>query len=182
MTTHLARGINIAYDWSLEVATLSQVYDQLIGRKIAQIDLTANYEHKHQDLSVADEKQGLHRMVVDIAKFYMTYMRSHGIPMDDSFVDMMLHTYYQNALRFIRKYSYDAEVNRLEYDLYTEESAARFFRELIWTAWQQSKGPHEARLIPSWNRILYSIPEIYSMLHKAVEADNRCSVKRASPG
>jgi glucosyl-3-phosphoglycerate synthase len=172
LTTHLVRGINISYDWGLEVATLSQVYDQLIGRKIAQIDLAPNYEHKHQELSVEDERRGLHRMVVDIAKFYMTYMRSHGIPLDDAFVDMMLHTYYQNTLRFIRKYSYDAEVNGLKYDLYNEESIARFFRELLWTAWQQSKGPHEARLIPSWNRILYSIPGIYTALFEAVEADN----------
>ena len=64
-------------------------------------------------------------------------------------------------------------MNSLDFDLYSEESTARFFRELLWTAWQQSKGPHEARLIPSWNRILYSIPEIYTSLHEAVEADNR---------
>ncbi len=61
MTTHLTRGINTAYDWGIEVTTLSQVYAQLNGRKIAQSDLASNYEHKHQDLSVADEKQGLHR-------------------------------------------------------------------------------------------------------------------------
>ncbi|MEN8175322.1 MAG: glycosyl transferase, partial [Pseudomonadota bacterium] len=55
MTTHLARGINVAYDWGLEVATLSQVYDQLKPRQIAQIDLAPYYEHKHQELSPDDE-------------------------------------------------------------------------------------------------------------------------------
>ena len=63
-------------------------------------------------------------MVVDIAKFYLTYMRSHGVPLTDAFVDMLLHTYYQNALKYIRKYSYDAGVNALNYDLYEEEAAA----------------------------------------------------------
>jgi glucosyl-3-phosphoglycerate synthase len=171
-TTQLARGLNIAYDWGLEVATLSQVYDQLIPRKIAQIDLTQNYEHKHQDLSPDDTNKGLHRMVVDIAKFYLTYMRSHGVPLDDAFVDMVLHTYYQNALKFIRRYSYDAEVNDLNYDLYQEEALARHFRGFLWTAWEQSRGPHEAKLIPSWNRVSYSLPNIYSLLLEAVESDN----------
>ena len=171
-TARLARGMNIAYDWGLEVATLSQVYDQLSPRKIAQIDLAPNYEHKHQELSSEDAHTGLHRMVVDIAKFYLTYMRSHGVAMDDAVVDMLLHTYYQNALQFIRRYSYDAEVNHLEYDLYQEEALARNFRAFLWTAWEQSKGPHEARLIPSWNRVRYTMPDIYTHLMEAVDSDN----------
>ncbi len=172
-SSDLGRGINIAYDWGLEVATLSQVYDQLIPRKIAQIDLAPNYEHKHQELSPDDREKGLHRMVVDIAKFYLTYMRAHGTPLDDAFVDMMIHTYYQNALKFVRMYRHDAEVNGLSYNLYEEESIARNFRGFLWTAWEQSKGPHEAKMIPSWNRIRYSMPDIYEHLLGAVEADNQ---------
>ena len=156
-TSDLARGLNVAYDWGLEVATLSQVYDQLIPRQIAQIDLAPNYEHKHQAMSADDTGKGLHRMAVDIAKFYLTYMRSHGVPLDDAFVDMILHTYYQNALRYIRKYAYDADVNALQYNLYEEETAASHFRGFLWDAWVQSKGPQEAKLIPSWNQVAYTI-------------------------
>jgi glucosyl-3-phosphoglycerate synthase len=94
------------------------------------------------------------------------------VPLDDYFVDMMLHTYYQNALQFIRRYSYDAEVNNLEYDFYQEEALARNFRAFLWTAWEQSKGPHEAKLIPSWNRVRYTMPDIYKHLIEAIEADN----------
>jgi glucosyl-3-phosphoglycerate synthase len=36
----------------------------------------------------------------------------------------------------------------------------------------QSKGPQEAKLIPSWNRVAYTFPEIYEHLLEAVEADN----------
>lgn len=171
-TADLARRLNVAYDWGLEVATLSQVYDQLTTRQIAQIDLASNYEHKHQELSPENTDRGLHRMVVDIAKFYLTYMRSHGVPLDDAFVDMILHTYYQTALKYIRKYSYDADVNALAFDLYEEESAAGHFRGFLWDAWEQSKGPQEAKLIPSWNRVAYAFPEIYSRLLHAVEQDN----------
>jgi glucosyl-3-phosphoglycerate synthase len=171
-TSDLARGLNVAYDWGLEVATLSQVYDQLTARQIAQIDLAPNYEHKHQEMSPDDTDRGLHRMVVDIAKFYLTYMRSHGVPLDDSFVDMVLHTYYQKAIKYVRKYSYDADVNMLEFDLYEEETAAGHFRGFLWDAWMQSKGPQEAKLVPSWNRVAYVFPEIYDRLLAAVEQDN----------
>jgi len=172
-TSDLARGLNVAYDWGLEVATLSQVYDQLTARQIAQIDLAPNYEHKHQDMSPDDTNRGLHRMVVDIAKFYLTYMRSHGVPLDDAFVDMVLHTYYQRAIKYVRKYSYDADVNGLAFDLYEEETAAGHFRGFLWDAWMQSKGPQEAKLLPSWNRVAYVFPDIYERLMSAVEQDNR---------
>jgi glucosyl-3-phosphoglycerate synthase len=169
---HLARGINIAYDWGLEVSTLSEVYNRVIPRKIAQIDLARNYEHKHQVLSPEDAKSGLHRMVVDIAKFYFNYMRSYGFHLDDAIVDMILHTYYQSGLQFIKSYSDDAEVNDLIYDRYQEELLVQYFRGFLWTAWDQIKGPHEGTSIPSWNRVVYSVPDIYRKLSDAVEADN----------
>jgi glucosyl-3-phosphoglycerate synthase len=170
--TGLARELNIAYDWGLEVATLSEVYHRVIPRKVAQIDLVPNYEHKHQDLSPDDSEKGLHRMVVDIAKFYLNHMRSHGVPLDDAFVDMVLHTYYQNALSFIRCYGEDASVNNLAYDRYQEELTARYFRGFLWTAWEQSRGPRESTLIPCWNLVVYSLPDIFAKLLEAVEADN----------
>ena len=89
LTSRLARGINIAYDWGLEVSTLSEVYQRAIPRKIAQIDLLPNYEHKHQVLSQDDSNKGLHKMVVDITKFYINYLLSHGLPIDDAYVNMI---------------------------------------------------------------------------------------------
>ncbi|MFP4037140.1 MAG: hypothetical protein ACLFUE_06445 [Desulfobacteraceae bacterium] len=169
----MARGINIAYDWGLEVSTLSEAYNRVICRKIAQIDLTTNYEHKHQEMAAEDVDRGLHRMVVDIAKFYLDYIRCHGVPLDDAFVDMILHTYYSRSLDFIKSYSDDAEVNGLVYDRYLEEQTVRYFRGFLWTAWEQIKGPHESTLIPSWNRVLFSIPEIQDELIEAVNADNQ---------
>ena len=171
-TARLAREINIAYDWSLEVATLSEVYHRVKDRKMAQADLVPNYEHKHQELSPDDVTQGLARMVIDIAKFYLHYMRAHGIALDDAFVDMMLHTYYDNALKFIKCYGDDAEMNNLVFDRYKEEMTVQQFRGHLWTAWEQSRGPTEAPLIPSWNRVTYSIPDIYAHVLQAVNKDN----------
>jgi glucosyl-3-phosphoglycerate synthase len=171
-STRLAREMNIAYDWGLEVATLSEIYHRIMPRKVAQIDLIPNYEHKHQEISPGDKSKGLHRMVVDIAKFYLYYLRSHGVSLDDSFVDMILHTYYQKALMFIKRYSEDADVNGLAYDRYQEELIVQYFRGFLWTAWEEIRGPHESTLIPSWNRVLFSLPDIYGKLLEAVDVDN----------
>jgi glucosyl-3-phosphoglycerate synthase len=170
--SRLARGINIACDWGLEVSTLSEVYERLIPKKITQIGLTTNYEHKHQDLSPEDASRGIHRMVVDIGKFFFNHLRSHGVPLDDSFVDMIQHTYYTNALSFIKSYSDDAEVNDLAFDRYQEELTVRYFRDFLWTAWTQSRTDSEGTLIPSWNRVLYTLPDIYDRILAAMEADN----------
>jgi len=170
--TRLAKAINISYDWGLEVSTLSEVYNRLTPKKIAQIDLCRNYEHKHQTLSEKDAKAGLHRMVVDITKFYLNYIRSHGMPIDGSFVDMLQHTYYNTALSFVKSYSDDAESNDLVYDRHKEELTVRYFRDFIATAWDQARQEKEGTQIPSWNRVIYSVPDIYDDLLAAVERDN----------
>lgn len=168
----LGRAINIAYDWGLEVSTLSEVYNRLTPKKIAQIDLCKNYEHKHQELSEKNAGSGLHRMVVDIAKFYLNYVRSHGMAIDDSFIDMLQHTYYSTAIGFVKSYSDDAESNDLIYDRHHEELTVRYFRDAIVTAWEQACQEKEGTQIPSWNRVIYSAPDIYGDLLEAVEKDN----------
>ena len=168
----LGRAINIAYDWGLEVSTLSEVYNRLTPKKIAQIDLCKNYEHKHQELSEKNAGSGLHRMVVDIAKFYLNYVRSHGMAIDDSFIDMLQHTYYSTAIGFVKSYSDDAESNDLIYDRHHEELTVRYFRDAIVTAWEQASQEKEGTQIPSWNRVIYSAPDIYGDLLEAVEKDN----------
>ena len=172
INTRLARGINIAYDWGLEVSTLSEVYDRVFPRKIVQIDLASNYEHKHQALSPDDDTKGLHRMVVYISKFYLNYMRSHGVALDDAFVEMIRRTYYQNAQKFLNSYADDSETNCLAYDRYEEEITVRYFRDFISTAWSQCKNQQQSTLIPSWNRVVQGLPDIYDKLLDAVEADN----------
>ena len=172
LTSRLARGINIANDWGLEVSTLSEIYSRVIVRKIAQVGLSQNYEHKHQVLSEGDASGGLHRMVVDIAKFYFNYLRSHGLRLDDSFVEMLKQAYYRNALRFVKIYGDDAETNRLVFDRHQEELTARYFAGFLQEAWERAQEDTGESLIPSWNRIHYTLPDIWSQILAAVEADN----------
>jgi len=171
--TRLGKALNVAYDWGLEVSTLSEVHERLTPKKIAQIDLCENYEHKHQQLSETDAGKGLHRMIVDITKFYLNYIRSHGMAIDDAFIDMVQRTYYDTALSFVKSYSDDAESNGLIYDRHQEEQTVSYFRDFIGAAWEQARGQKGGTQIPSWNRVTYSVPDIYTALIEAVEEDNR---------
>lgn len=168
----LARGLRIAYDWGLEVSTLSEAYDRVVPRKIAQLDLTKNYEHKHQEISEDDPRKGLHRMVIDIAKFYLNYIRSNGHSLSDEFIDMLKETYLGYAQTFIKKYSDDAESNDLNYDRHNEERIVEVFSTFIGHAWDELKGRKSETQLPSWNRVAYSVPGIYDEIMDAVEKDN----------
>jgi len=170
--TRLGKALNVAYDWGLEVSTLSEVHERLMPNKIAQIDLCKNYEHKHQQLSEADANRGLHRMIVDITRFYLNYIRSHGMPIDDAFIDMVQRTYYSTSLSFVKSYSDDAESNGLVYDRHQEEQTVSYFSDFIGAAWEQARGQKGGTQISSWNRVIYSVPEVYKVLIEAVEEDN----------
>ena len=82
MTTELARINRIPADWGLEVGMLVEVYRNSSLKRICQVELTENYEHKHQDLSEEDATRGLHRMVVDIASSLIRNLASYGVEFD----------------------------------------------------------------------------------------------------
>jgi glucosyl-3-phosphoglycerate synthase len=171
MSRNVAKGIDISYDWGLEVGTLSQVYENLHPRKIAQVDLDINYEHKHQLLSDDACQNGLHRMVIDIARNYLNVMRAKGFALSDERIDVLQSAYLSAALDAVRRYADDASINQLHYDRYDEEQMVQCFRNYLWSAWQQVKGSLVSTQLPSWSRISYSIPEIYANLVEAVALD-----------
>ena len=94
------------------------------------------------------------------------------MPVDDAFIDMVQRTYYTTALKFVKSYSDDAESNALVYDRHMEELTVTYFRDFIGTAWEQARREKGGTQISSWNRVIFSVPEIYDDLVKAVEEDN----------
>ncbi len=170
--TRLGRSLNVANDWALEVSTLSDIYQRTSLRKVAQVDLARNYDHKHKSVSENDASGGLHKMVVDIAKFFLNHMRSNGCVLNDDFIRMLQNTYRHNAWFFIKKYADDASINNLVFERHKEELTANHFVNFIGEAWDQIQAGQVSEPIPSWNRVAYSFPGIYADLIEAVEADN----------
>ncbi len=97
MTADLVRANRIPADWGLEVGVLAEVFRNCSLKRVAQVELVANYDHKHQDLSRDDATRGLHRMVVDIAASLIRNLASYGVEFDAGFLNTLIAAYVRTA-------------------------------------------------------------------------------------
>ncbi len=174
MTTDLARINRIPGDWGLEVGMLAEVYRNSSLKRVCQVELAANYDHKHQDLSEQDASRGLHRMVVDIASSLIRNLASYGVEFSAGFLNTLSAAYVRTAQDAIARYSDDAALNGLAFDRHEEEVAVETFTRALRTAGLSFvRDPMGAPQIPNWNRVTSALPGFLDNLHEMVEADTR---------
>ena len=173
MITDLARINRIPWDWGLEVGVLSEVFRNCSLRRICQVDLTDNYEHKHQELSQDDSSQGLLRMSIDISKNLFRNLASEGIDLSESLLKTLKATYLRTAQEAITKYHDDAAINGLDFDRHEEGVAVDTFTKGIELASKAFvEDPLRIPLIPNWSRVTSAIPDFLERLKNAVDDDN----------
>jgi len=173
MVTDLARINRIPWDWGLEVGVLSEVFRNCSLRRICQVDLTDNYEHKHQELSPDDPSKGLLRMSTDITKNLFRNLASEGIDLSESLLKTLKATYLRTAQETITKYHDDAAINGLDFDRHEEGVAVETFTKGIELASKAFvEDPLSIPLIPSWSRVTSAIPDFLERLKNAVDDDN----------
>jgi glucosyl-3-phosphoglycerate synthase len=173
MITDLARINRIPWDWGLEVGVLSEVFRNCSLRRICQVDLTENYEHKHQELSPDDPSKGLLRMSTDIAKNLFRNLASEGIDLSESLLKTLKATYLRIAQEAITKYHDDAAINGLDFDRHEEGVAVETFTKGIELASKAFlEDPLRIPLIPNWSRVTSAIPDFLERLKNAVDDDN----------
>jgi glucosyl-3-phosphoglycerate synthase len=174
MTTDVARVNRIPSDWGLEVGSLAEVYRNYSPRRICQVDIAANYDHKHQALSSDDAGKGLMKMTVDICKSLFRTLASEGVVFSDGLFKSLMVTYLRQAEDTLVKYEADATINGLEFDRHEEARAVEAFTQAIAMAAQAYiENPMGSPLIPNWSRVKAAIPDVFEMLKAAVEADSR---------
>ncbi|MFZ2302652.1 MAG: glycosyl transferase [Gallionella sp.] len=174
MTTDLARVNRIPWDWGLEVGSLAEVHRNYSPRRVCQVDIAANYDHKHQVLSAEDASKGLMKMTVDICKSIFRTLASEGVVFSDGLFKSLLVAYLRQAEDTIMKYEADAAINGLKFDRHEEAMAVEAFTRAIGMATQVfMENPMTTPLIPNWNRVTSAIPGIFEMLQKAVDEDNK---------
>jgi glucosyl-3-phosphoglycerate synthase len=174
MDIELTRRMRIPGDWGIEVGVLSEVYRNCAIRRVCQVDLTDNYEHKHQPLTLEDPNKGLLKMGTDIAKCIFRTLASRGHTLTRDFFHSLSSSYLRVAQDLIARYEYDSEINGLTYDRHEEGSQAEAFVRCIVSAGEQFfEMPMEVPHIPNWNRVVSAIPGAFSLLMQAVERDNR---------
>ena len=174
MITDLARVMRIPWDWGLEVGVLAEVFRNYSARRVSQVDIADNYEHKHQPLSAEDAQKGLMRMCVDISKTIFRVLAAEGVVFSDALFKSLEVAYLRFAEDTMMKYEADAAINGLVFDRHEETKAVEAFANAIKKAAQIFiENPMGTPLIPNWNRIGSAIPGIFDMLKKAVDEDNK---------
>jgi glucosyl-3-phosphoglycerate synthase len=172
MRTNLARMNRIPADWGLEVGVLAEVFRNCSVPRICQVDLSDNYDHKHQPLSPDDPSKGLRRMTSDIAKTLFRTLASEGVVFTQDHFRALQVRYERIAQDTIARYYADAMLNGLEFSRNSEEHAvATFARSLKEAAEEFCQDPMGIPQIPNWNRVLSAIPDFFERLLKAVHDD-----------
>ncbi len=173
MYADMARMNRIPGDWGLEVGVLAEVYRNFSVKRLCQVDLCDNYEHKHQALSADDPQKGLMRMTVDIAKTLFRTLAAEGVILSGGIFRTLQTQYVRSAEDMITRFHADAMINGLEYDRHAEEDAVHAFaRGLRLAAESYMDDPLGQPLIPNWNRIVAAIPDVFTRVNEAVENDN----------
>lgn len=173
MDAELARVNRIPADWGLEVGVLAEVYRNSSLKRVCQVDLTDNYEHKHQPLSADNPQQGLLRMSVDIAKAMFRILAAEGAILSEGALRVIQTKYVRTGEDTINRYHADAMINGLEFDRHEEEVAVQTFSHAIAMAAEEFlRDPLGVPLIPNWNRVTSALPDFLHQLEAAVEEDN----------
>ena len=172
--TDVLVDLRIPSDWGLEVGVLSEMHRNYAHNRLCQTEIADNYDHKHQVLSLEDKKLGLSKMSIDIAKAMFRKMATQGTVFSNETFRTLKATYLRIALDFVETYHNDCKFNGLDHDIHTEEAAVEVFAENLVHAGQKFlENPMETPFIPSWNRVVSAMPDVFEQLTQAVEADNK---------
>ncbi len=174
MDVDLARVNRIPGDWGLEVGVLAEVYRNTACRRVCQVDIAENYEHKHQEISPDDATKGLHKMCVDICKSIFRTLASEGIVFSEGFFKTLVATYVRTSQDMLKRYQDDAAINGLYFDRHEESLSVETFTNGMKQAADVIMGdPLGVPLIASWDRVTSAIPDILNRIKDAVEDDNK---------
>ncbi len=165
----LLRHIRIPSDWGLEVGLLFEVLRQRSPRRICQVDIADQFEHKHQPLSPDDPTGGLHRMAIDIVKHLLRILCSAGITLPGGYFQSMRVAYQRFAEDAVADYLAVAAFNGLVFDKNAEEEAVDTFSRALQEACEQFViQPLGAPSLPNWARVDSAIPDAGARLVAAV--------------
>jgi glucosyl-3-phosphoglycerate synthase len=164
--------LRIPSDWGLEIGVLSEMHRNFASNRLCQVDIADNYDHKHQDLSLDNDQDGLSKMSIDITKALFRKLATQGVVFSHEAFRSLKATYFRMALDIVETCHNDAIMNGLTLDIHEEEKAVEMFAENIIKAGEVFfNSPMEKPFIPSWNRVISAVPDIFEQLTAAVEAD-----------
>ncbi|MCL4115006.1 UNVERIFIED_CONTAM: hypothetical protein GTU68_036120 [Idotea baltica] len=173
MSNDMLSSMRIPSDWGLEIGILSEAYRNTSPRRVCQVDIAENYDHKHQEMGGTGHTKGLSRMSHEITKALFRKLGTEGLPMNKAFFRAVKATYLREALDLLDNFQADAHINGLTLDVHSEEKTIELFASSIIEAGETyQKKPMEVPFIPNWQRVFSAVPEITEQLMEAIELDN----------
>jgi glucosyl-3-phosphoglycerate synthase len=170
--SNLARSNRIPCDWGLEVGTLAEVFRNTSVKRVCQVDICRQYEHKHQSLSLDDPGRGLMKMAVDILTSIFRTLASMGTVLQPGHFITLRSAYLRSAQDAIRHYHADALMNGLHFDRHEEEQAVEgFARQIVVAGEIFQREPAGGEAIPNWVRVVSAFPDFPQQLRQAAEED-----------
>lgn len=167
----MARSVRIPGDWGLEIGMLYEIYRNTSVRRVCQVDIAENYDHKHQPLSPGDASAGLNRMARDIAKSLLRILTMEGVVFPAGFYTTLRVAYLRTAQDAVRGYNDDSAINGLYYDRHIETAAVEMFVRALGQACDDFQSdPLAYTGLPNWNRVTSAIPEFLDDFRDAVDA------------
>ena len=174
LRTYVLKDLYLPDDWGLEIGLLAEIRRMHSSRRICQIDIADLYDHKHQQMGMADAQAGLSKMSADICKAVFRKMAIEGEVFSKGVFRSLKAAYLREALDLIERYQSDAVTNGLNLDRDAEEQAVELFASNLLSAGQDFLAhPMESPYVPSWRRVRSAIPDFLQRLEAAVEEDNQ---------
>ena len=179
MSVNLANVLRLPGNWGLEVGMLCEVYHNTTSRRICQVDLGMNFEHKHQHLETKPEdgassspESGLMKMAKEIALTLYSNLNAEGVRLDETTLKTIRLTYVRTAKDTIQRYHDDSVINGLTYHRHEEAAAIEAFARALDLADRQFlQDDYHNPEIPNWNRVFSALPDFGEQLLEAVSLD-----------
>ena len=123
--------IRMPLGWGVELGLLAEAFRHLEPRKICQIDLATNYQHKHQELKPGQSLAGLGRMCQEIGGTLFYEVEREGMRLGESERTALLQSFHRQALEAVRRHHHDAIFNGLDVDPEEETWLAQEFHAAL---------------------------------------------------
>jgi glucosyl-3-phosphoglycerate synthase len=179
----IANDLVFPSDWGIEVGILAEMYRLTRPHRICQVEITARYDHKHQEVG-EDPTVGLQKMASDIARTFFTRLSSGGSILTHDFLRTLKHTYLANARSYVRIYESHAEMNSLlKFDRHQELGLIEVFAGALDQAFREFQDHlFGSPMIPEWRRIEVAwdgvLPELVSAFEATAHGEEGAKVEK----
>jgi len=169
--------VGLSADWGLEISMLCDVFRLAPAHPICQVDLGANFEHKHQHLNHdpgsstrADAASGLVRMAREVTRSLLSHLWSDlGFTAEQRKLERLPEAYIATAQMLLTRYSHEAIFNGLEQTVSEERQAIMVFAGMIsQVATECLATPPTISRLPSWVTLTKIMPTFKDQFDSAM--------------